>query len=56
MVKNGRKFLFWTKEKILQEAKKNERENRIIYNFSETFLRDFLKIGSLVVFNVQNNF
>ena len=31
-------------------------KNRLIYNFSETFLHIFLKIGSLLVFNVQNNF
>ena len=37
-------------------SKQNERENRIIWNFSETFLQNFLKIGSLVDFNVQNNF
>ena len=24
-------------------------------NFSETFLQNFLKIGSLIVFNVRNN-
>ena len=27
-------------------SKQNELENRIIYNFSETFLQNFLKIGS----------
>ena len=37
-------------------SKQNERENRIIWNFSEPFLQNFLKIGSLVGFNVQNNF
>ena len=37
-------------------SKQNERENRIIWNFSESFLHNFLKIGSLVGFNVQNNF
>ena len=29
-------------------SKQNERENRIIWNFSEAFLPNFLKIGSLV--------
>ena len=37
-------------------SKQNELENRRIWNFSETFLQNFLKIGSLVGFNVQNNF
>ena len=37
-------------------SKQNERENRINWNFSESFLQNFLKIGSLVGFNVQNNF
>ena len=37
-------------------SKQNEWEYRIIYNFSESFLQNFLKIGSLVGFNVQNNF
>ena len=37
-------------------SKQNERENRIIRNFSESFLQNFLKIGSLVGFIVQNNF
>ena len=37
-------------------SKQNERENRIIGNFSESFLQNFLKIGSLVGFNAQNNF
>ena len=37
-------------------SKQNERENRIIWNFSESFLQNFLKIGSLVGFIVQNNF
>ena len=36
--------------------KQNERENLIIENFSESFLQNFLKIGSLVGFIVQNNF
>ena len=38
------------------KSKQNERENRIIWNFSESFLQNFFKIGSLVGFNVQNNF
>ena len=37
-------------------SKQNEWENHIICNFSESFLQNFLKIGSLVGFNVQNNF
>ena len=37
-------------------SKQNERKNRIIGNFSESFLQNFLKIGSLVGFIVQNNF
>ena len=37
-------------------SKQNERENCIIGNFSESFLQNFLKIGGLVGFNVQNNF
>ena len=37
-------------------SKQNEWENRIIWNFSESFLQNFFKIGSLVGFNVQNNF
>ena len=37
-------------------SKQNERENRIIKNFSESFLQNFLKIGSSVGFIVQNNF
>ena len=37
-------------------SKQNERENRIIGNFSESFLQNFLKIGGMVGFNVQNNF
>ena len=37
-------------------SKQIERENRIIWNFSKLFLQNFLKIGSLVGFNVQNNF
>ena len=37
-------------------SKQNERENRIIGNFSESFLQNFLKIVSLVGFIVQNNF
>ena len=37
-------------------SKQNERENRIIWNFSEAFLQNFFKIGSLIGFNVQNNF
>ena len=37
-------------------SKQNERENRIIWNFSESFLQNFLKIGSLVGFNVQSTF
>ena len=37
-------------------SKQNERESRIIGNFSESFLHNFLKICSLVGFNVQNNF
>ena len=42
--------------KISVRSKQNERENRIIWNFSESFLQIFLKLGSLVGFNVQNNF
>ena len=37
-------------------SKQNEWENCIIWNFSESFLQNILKIGSLVGFNVQNNF
>ena len=37
-------------------SKQNKRENRIIWNFSESFLQNFFKIGSLVGFNVQNDF
>ena len=37
-------------------SKQNERKNCIIWNFSELFLHNFLKIGSLIGFNVQNNF
>ena len=37
-------------------SKQNERENRIIRNFSKSFLQIFLKIGKLVGFIVQNNF
>ena len=37
-------------------SKQNERENRKIWNFSELFLQNFLNIGGLVGFNVQNNF
>ena len=52
----------WTEISVLIErknsvrSKQNERENRIIWKFSESFLQNFLKIGSLVGFNVQNNF
>ena len=42
--------------KISVRSKQNERENRIIWNFPESFLQNFLKIGSLVSFNVQNSF
>ena len=37
-------------------SKQNEWENRIIYNFTETFLPNFLEIDIFVAFNVQNNF
>ena len=48
--------MFWSKEKILYEADRTKRENRVIKNFSESFLQNFLKIVSLVGFIVQNNF
>ena len=44
------------KRKNSVRRKQNERENLIIGNFSESFLQNFLKIGSLVGFIVQNNF
>ena len=34
-------------------SKQNEWENRIIWNFSESLLQNFVKIGILVGFNVQ---
>ena len=49
-------IFFLIERKNSVRRKQNERENRIIGNFSESFLQKFLKIGSLVGFIVQNNF
>ena len=54
--KERTKIFVLIERKISVRSKQNKRENRIIWTFSESFLQNFLKIGSLVGFNVQKQF